>query len=234
MPPLGRRRRRGCRLLGLSVALLQPTAAPKLPHARSARAAALLRRLLRRLQVPVLKELEHNYPSEEELEALGAYLDGGGDPRQLGKAEQLFAALRRTARLRQKLRVLQFKDGLADAAGEAAAPLARIAAALDQVRASGQLRLLLHTALCVANTLNAGRKAPQRGIRLASLRCAAAGRGRPGRHTSRLHGPSGIAECAAGGASPGAPPAHLLPRLPRLPLLAGSWRTRAAWTAAPP
>ena len=66
--------------------------------------------------------------------------------------------------------VLIFKGGLQEQAGEVTEPLARIVAALDQLRASPALRLLLHTALRLGNTLNAGRKAPQRGIRLASLR----------------------------------------------------------------
>lgn len=67
--------------------------------------------------------------------------------------------------------VLEFKGGLAERAGEVAGPLGHVATALDQLRASPQLRLLLHTALRLGNALNAGRKAPQRGIRLASLKC---------------------------------------------------------------
>ncbi len=70
--------------------------------------------------------------------------------------------------------VLEFKGGLAERAGEVAGPLGHIATALDQLRASPQLRLLLHTALRLGNALNAGRKAPQRGIRLASLKCVPA------------------------------------------------------------
>ncbi len=66
--------------------------------------------------------------------------------------------------------MLQFKGGLQEHANEVAEPLAKIAAALDQLRSSTQLRLLLHTALRLGNTLNAGRKAPQRGMRLGSLR----------------------------------------------------------------
>ncbi|EFN51238.1 hypothetical protein CHLNCDRAFT_141254 [Chlorella variabilis] len=123
-----------------------------------------------RLQVAVLRELQANLPDAAELEALHSYLDAGGDPCQLGRAEQLFVALRGTARLQQKLQVLIFKGGLQEQAGEVTEPLARIVAALDQLRASPALRLLLHTALRLGNTLNAGRKAPQRGIRLASLR----------------------------------------------------------------
>ncbi len=121
-------------------------------------------------QPDVLRELQANLPDASELEALHAYLDSGGDPGQLGKAEQLFVALRGTARLQQRLQVLSFMGSLPEAAGEVAQPLSRIAEALDQLRASGQLRLLLHTALRLGNALNAGRKAPQRGIRLASLR----------------------------------------------------------------
>lgn len=126
-------------------------------------------------QPDVLRELQANLPDASELDALHAYLDSGGNPGQLGKAEQLFVALRRTARLQQRLQVLSFMGSLPEAAGEVAQPLSRIAEALDQLRASGQLRLLLHTALRLGNALNAGRKAPQRGIRLASLRCGAAG-----------------------------------------------------------
>lgn len=121
-------------------------------------------------QAEVLRELQANLPDAAELEALHTYLDSGGDPAQLGKAEQLFVALRGTARLQQRLQVLQFKGGLADAADEVARPLAAIAAALDETRGSVQLRLLLHTALRLGNALNAGRKVPQRGIRLGSLR----------------------------------------------------------------
>lgn len=56
-----------------------------------------------------------------------------------------------------------------------AGPLSRIVTALDELRGSSQLALLLHTALRLGNALNAGRKAPQRGIRLGSLRCGGAG-----------------------------------------------------------
>ena len=127
-------------------------------------------------QPDVLRELQANLPDAAELEALHAYLDSGGDPGQLGKAEQLFVALRGTARLQQRLQVLSFMGSLPEAAAEVAQPLGRIVEALDQLRASGQLRLLLHTALRLGNALNAGRKAPQRGIRLASLRCEDGGR----------------------------------------------------------
>lgn len=122
------------------------------------------------MQAEVLRELQANMPDSGELEALHAYLDSGGDPAQLGRAEQLFVALRAVARLPQKLKVLEFKGGLAERAGEVAGPLGHVATALDQLRASPQLRLLLHTALRLGNALNAGRKAPQRGIRLASLK----------------------------------------------------------------
>lgn len=93
---------------------------------------------------------------------------------------QLFVALRPVARLPQRLAVLAFKGALPEAAGEALGPLARIAAALDGLRGSGQLRLALHTALRLGNALNAGRKAPQRGIRLSSLRCVWDGQEVPG------------------------------------------------------
>jgi hypothetical protein len=53
----------------------------------------------------VLRELQANMPDASELEALHTYLDTGGDPAQLGRAEQLFVALRGTARLEQKLQV---------------------------------------------------------------------------------------------------------------------------------
>jgi len=66
--------------------------------------------------------------------------------------------------------VLQFKGGLAERTAEVAGPLQAIVSALDQLRGSSQLALLLHTALQLGNALNAGRKAPQRGIRLGSLR----------------------------------------------------------------
>lgn len=119
----------------------------------------------------MLRELQANLPDAGELEALHAYLDAGSDPTQLGKAEQLFVALRPVARLPQRLQVLAYKGSLEDSAAEAWEPLVRVGAALDQLRASEQLRLLLHTALRLGNALNAGRKAPQRGIRLGSLRC---------------------------------------------------------------
>ncbi|KAL4422750.1 hypothetical protein ABPG75_008947 [Micractinium tetrahymenae] len=123
-----------------------------------------------KLKAEVLRELQANMPDSGELEALHAYLDTGGDPAQLGRAEQLFVALRAVRRLPQKLKVLEFKGCLAERAGEVAGPLGHIAAALDQLRSSSQLCLLLHTALRLGNALNAGRRAPQRGIRLASLR----------------------------------------------------------------
>ncbi len=56
-------------------------------------------------QAEVLRELQANMPDSGELEALHAYLDSGGDPTQLGRAEQLFVALRHVARLPQKLQV---------------------------------------------------------------------------------------------------------------------------------
>lgn len=46
------------------------------------------------LQVEVLRELQANLPDAAELEALHAYLDSGGDPTQLGKAEQVRRGLR--------------------------------------------------------------------------------------------------------------------------------------------
>ncbi|PSC73080.1 formin 5 isoform B [Micractinium conductrix] len=140
----------------------------------------------RRLKVEVLRELQANMPDAAELEALHAYLDAGGDVRQLGRAEQLFAALRHTARLQQKLQVLQFKGGLPERAAEVAGPLSRIVTALDELRGSSQLALLLHTALRLGNALNAGRKAPQRGIRLGSLRKLADTRSMDG-STTLLH-----------------------------------------------
>lgn len=121
----------------------------------------------------MLRELQANLPDAGELEALHAYLDAGGDPAQLGRAEQLFVALRPVGpRLPQRLAVLAFKGALPEAAREALGPLARVGAAMDDLRGSGQLRLVLHTALRLGNTLNAGRRAPQRGIRLGSLRWA--------------------------------------------------------------
>ena len=122
------------------------------------------------MQVEVLRELQANLPDDAELAALHCYLDRGSDPGLLGRAEQLFAALRGIPRLQQKLRVLQFKGGLQEREAEVAGPLARIAAALDQLMASPHLRRLLHAALGLGNALNAGRRAPpQHGIRLASL-----------------------------------------------------------------
>ena len=121
-------------------------------------------------QVEMLRELQNNLPDDAELAALHRYLDRGGDPGQLGRAEQLFVALRGIPRLQQKLRVLQFKGGLQEREAEVAAPLAQVAAALDQLMVSPHLRRLLHAALRLGNALNAGRRAPpQHGIRLASL-----------------------------------------------------------------
>jgi hypothetical protein len=121
-------------------------------------------------QVEMLRELQANLPDDAELAALHRYLDRGGDPGQLGRAEQLFVALRGIPRLQQKLRVLQFKGGLQEREAEVAAPLAQVAAALDQLMVSPHLRRLLHAALRLGNALNAGRRAPpQHGIRLASL-----------------------------------------------------------------
>ncbi|KAI3430465.1 hypothetical protein D9Q98_005060 [Chlorella vulgaris] len=136
-----------------------------------------------RLQVAILRELQANMPDSTELAALHAFLDAGGNPSQLGKAEQLFVGLRGVARLEEKLQVLAFKGGLQEAAGEVTEPLSRILAALDELRGSDQLRLLLHTALRLGNALNAGRKAPQRGIRLAHLRKLADTKSLDGRTT---------------------------------------------------
>jgi hypothetical protein len=82
--------------------------------------------------------------------------------------------------------VLQFKGGLQEQAGEVLEPLSRILAALHQLRASPALRALLHTALRLGNALNAGRKAPARGIRLAHLRKLADTRSMDGA-TTLLH-----------------------------------------------
>ena len=54
-------------------------------------------------QVEMLRELQANLPDDAELAALHRYLDRGGDPGQLGRAEQLFVALRGIPRLQQKL-----------------------------------------------------------------------------------------------------------------------------------
>ena len=51
-----------------------------------------------------LLNLQANTPEDSELAALYAYLDEGGDPADLGPAEQLFAALRGVPRLQQKLK----------------------------------------------------------------------------------------------------------------------------------
>jgi hypothetical protein len=161
----------GCWLLpkSLQACPSHGTTCPSLPLS-SCTAHLLLRSMPCCRQVAILRELQANMPDSTELAALHAFLDAGGNPSQLGKAEQLFVGLRGVARLEEKLQVLAFKGGLQEAAGEVTEPLSSILAALDQLRGSDQLRLLLHTALRLGNALNAGRKAPQRGIRLTHLR----------------------------------------------------------------
>ena len=115
-----------------------------------------------------LEQLLKNIPVEDELRAVRAYREQGGEVEALGRAEQFFLALAGTPRLRQKLVALQFKIVFQAQQGELRRKLEQVRGACALVHHSEKIHKLLQTVLAVGNVLNRG-KHPARGIKLGSL-----------------------------------------------------------------
>jgi len=94
-------------------------------------------------------------PNEEERKLVAAF---AGDPAQLVEAEQFFYHVARVPDAQQRIRILQFRVGLAGRVKELRGQLQTIRKAATEARGSPKFKQLLQVVLFVGNRLNRGGK----------------------------------------------------------------------------
>eukprot|EP00873_Tetraselmis_striata_P025869 jgi/Tetstr1/446133/TSEL_033732.t2 len=122
-----------------------------------------------RLAPETVEQLQRFVPSHEEGEMLRGYVDAGGSPDSLGRAERFFLHLIKIPRLSSKLNALEFRVGFDSCRIWVDKVLDGIHTACTQVLSSGRLRRMLEVVLKLGNTLNEGTRNKSKGFKLASL-----------------------------------------------------------------